>query len=546
MPDQQTSNLKRLALLAMAFSLLTTTTLLMNVRLFPLIDGGLPFFRESCALVYALVLIVMGVLCARTRMDRVSRVFDVAAFAFPVLAVVVMLAGYIFGSVVVLELGAFIGCMGRAVILMYVGVSISVMPHFDMVVAVAIGYLVQRIAFLGFGFLSDFMVIFLFAFMPFLSLALALNTGREYFSQIRIAHSASELSATNPFSFVPLKSLFMLSLFVYQLAFGFSVRLGEGAGAVVYEAWIVAPLAIMVALAAFKARRPNADDFNDIAVLVVICAFLVILVNPYGDYAVASSMLSAGSTIFNVVTWVALLGLISNNRIAGPAVIGFGRGVCALGSIAGAQVGALTNELILVNPVLVTYVAAAMIFIFVVFAFLVMRRFSFSETAAGLVPMTLPVEHEDSPVASGAPQASEPAVNVDVASLGLEPVQVGAQAGGHASSDAPAGAGSTGIHADANSASRQDATDEPQSEARKQDDLRRGFDERCFALAGSYGLTEREKEVFLLLARGRNRDYIQEALVISKNTVKVHVKHIYQKMEVHSHQELIDMVVSTL
>ncbi len=48
------------------------------------------------------------------------------------------------------------------------------------------------------------------------------------------------------------------------------------------------------------------------------------------------------------------------------------------------------------------------------------------------------------------------------------------------------------------------------------------------------------------MARGRNRDYIQEALVISKNTVKVHVKHIYQKMDVHSHQELIDMVVSTL
>ena len=90
---------------------------------------------------------------------------------------------------------------------------------------------------------------------------------------------------------------------------------------------------------------------------------------------------------------------------------------------------------------------------------------------------------------------------------------------------------------------RDDGVDEELEAAQ---DLRRGFDERCYGLAEQYGLTQREKEVFLLLARGRNRDYIQEALVISKNTVKVHVKHIYQKMDVHSHQELIDMVVSTL
>ena len=68
------------------------------------------------------------------------------------------------------------------------------------------------------------------------------------------------------------------------------------------------------------------------------------------------------------------------------------------------------------------------------------------------------------------------------------------------------------------------------------------FDERCRALASQYGLTPRELEVFQMLARGRDRAYIQEQLVVSRNTVKAHVKHIYAKLDIHSHQDLIDLV----
>ena len=46
----------------------------------------------------------------------------------------------------------------------------------------------------------------------------------------------------------------------------------------------------------------------------------------------------------------------------------------------------------------------------------------------------------------------------------------------------------------------------------------------------------------MLLARGRNSPYIQKELVITNNTVKAHVKHIYQKLGVNSHQQLIDLV----
>ncbi len=48
--------------------------------------------------------------------------------------------------------------------------------------------------------------------------------------------------------------------------------------------------------------------------------------------------------------------------------------------------------------------------------------------------------------------------------------------------------------------------------------------------------------MFKLLAKGRNVPFIEEELVISRNTIKTHIKHIYQKMDLHSQQELIDMV----
>lgn len=68
------------------------------------------------------------------------------------------------------------------------------------------------------------------------------------------------------------------------------------------------------------------------------------------------------------------------------------------------------------------------------------------------------------------------------------------------------------------------------------------LEERARIVAERFGLTEREGEVLLLLARGRNAVSIQEALCVSYNTVKVHKRNIYLKMDIHSQQELLDIM----
>lgn len=68
------------------------------------------------------------------------------------------------------------------------------------------------------------------------------------------------------------------------------------------------------------------------------------------------------------------------------------------------------------------------------------------------------------------------------------------------------------------------------------------FQRKCKAIAAQYGLSSRQSEVLIMLAKGRNADYITKKLVISSHTAKAHIYNIYQKTGVHSRQELMDLV----
>ena len=63
---------------------------------------------------------------------------------------------------------------------------------------------------------------------------------------------------------------------------------------------------------------------------------------------------------------------------------------------------------------------------------------------------------------------------------------------------------------------------------------------RIDAIAKEYGFSPREKEVFALWVTGRGSKYIQETFVISEATVKTHVRHIYEKCDVHNRAELMN------
>lgn len=67
-------------------------------------------------------------------------------------------------------------------------------------------------------------------------------------------------------------------------------------------------------------------------------------------------------------------------------------------------------------------------------------------------------------------------------------------------------------------------------------DARRLFAER-------HGLSERETDVFVLLAQGRSRRFICDELFIADGTASTHIRHVYEKFGVHSKQELLSLVL---
>ena len=71
---------------------------------------------------------------------------------------------------------------------------------------------------------------------------------------------------------------------------------------------------------------------------------------------------------------------------------------------------------------------------------------------------------------------------------------------------------------------------------------RERFQDKCRLIIERYGLSEREGEIMIMFAKGRNLAYIQDKLFISKSTVSTHRQHIYKKLGIHSQQELLDLV----
>jgi DNA-binding CsgD family transcriptional regulator len=75
--------------------------------------------------------------------------------------------------------------------------------------------------------------------------------------------------------------------------------------------------------------------------------------------------------------------------------------------------------------------------------------------------------------------------------------------------------------------------------------LKGQWKKRCIETAKEHDLSDRQFEIFLLIAQGRNAKYIEEKLHISMSTVQTHIRNIYRKLDVHSRQEMLDLIEGT-
>ena len=62
------------------------------------------------------------------------------------------------------------------------------------------------------------------------------------------------------------------------------------------------------------------------------------------------------------------------------------------------------------------------------------------------------------------------------------------------------------------------------------------------AMGQRFGLTGREIEVITLYALGHTQQRVSEELQLSTSTVHTHIKHVYEKTDLHSRQEILDYI----
>ena len=363
-------------------------------------------------------------------------------------------------------------------------------------VIIAAAYTVQLAASPASSLLPPWVGTALFLAFPLAAIALTARGARLYFAVAHDRPSPSDIAVTRPASFLAPFSALFVCLFLFQVAFGFALRFGEVAGTPRMSFLSAIPLALVALYVICSRRRFPADGLVQLSALAVMAGFLLatqpLLAADSGAADVA--LLNAGNGLFIMAAQMALITIAARNPLGAITTVAWGNGVSALGSLTGAAAGMLANSAAASMPALRVATPAVLLLVFAAYVTIGLKRFTF----AGAID-------------------------------GIDPVLVGATAAGKgadAGAEAVPGTGTGPVPL-------------PMPAARTPEEA---FASRCEAIASEFSLTPREAEVFAMLARGRDRAYIEEALVVSRNTVKAHVKHVYAKLGIHSHQELLDLV----
>lgn len=243
---------------------------------------------------------------------------------------------------------------------------------------------------------------------------------------------------------------------------------------------LVAALVLLGSTAA--AREVTIETLYKPTIFVCIVGFALIpLSSP--DIALSFSVVSAGYTLFEILMWVILSEVASRFQFTSVQVFGFGRAlVLPTGVIAGILIANMLLSLG-VGPQLFSAVAAV-----AVISITFLRTYVLTSTDIAVFGQNLGEETDE--VSAGA--SAKRAHGQRTESAGQAPQKV-------------------------------------------------PFQRKCAIIGDYYGLTRREVDLFRLIAAGRNSTRIQEELSISAGTVNTHSRHIFQKLDVHSQQEVIDL-----
>lgn len=488
-----------------------------NVLVFPSVAYDLP--PDTISLTYlvstlalGIALVLLSLIRTFTRRLMGSNGFLIAAAVVVSLATVGTYASSSLGADANLFLiaSAALTGVGTSVVVLRFGVVYSKVPAREAAMYTAASFVfAAMIYFMAVGLPDPVGMVFT-ALLPVLAVASTL-TNPEWSAEDETTRPEGPSSMRGFF----VRLLVAVAVFstVVGVSRGFSVphssisSLNDDGALIIFSTAVVA--AVLFAVIGLLRRQ---FDVSRLYYPIIIAVAAGILVTPLvGGTGFGSQFVTVAYNCFVLVIWCLLAYVAYSSRLSPILVFGLGRGASALGTTFGWLGGLEIVRTQGSGSLSLEVISVAMVFALLVVSMLVLNDRLIGDA----------LRSGDS---SRGGESDATPISVVVPAGERDDARVAAYA---AETDG-AGVGASDGHADGVAA----------------DGERRAghYRTRCDAVAERFGLSPRERDVFELLVRGRSIDYIAQSLTISFNTAKSHIRHIYVKTDVHSRQELLDLI----
>lgn len=541
---------------AFAYAALKLVGSMTNGYLYPLVATTDGWIREISTLVTAATFLVITAVAYRKPQIVRAPALVALACAFTLAAIAFVGAGLSIHSVALLSLGIFCRSISRALTLCLFALCLVQLESGKQVsFAIALGLFIFSVLDLFRGVIgTPLNAILLLGAAQIIVAVWAMKPASRVLDITSAGDSIDDLKLADPTAFLPISHGVFVCILLFSAASGFALTFNEVAGAPPTLLANTPLLALLLLFLLLSWGNKREDVLFTLSVLIVMAGFLTTPLSFNGAFSSTSgTLLRFGQQCFDVLAWTVIAAIGRRNVYGYLVSAGVMQMMSSIGTLIGAVSGHITNDFVAADFFIATGFALTMVFVFFAFLWCGFRTFSFtdaiesvttvshpssdeqgeSDADAGKTAMAMPSASGEEPAVRG--QDASPALSADGTATAGNAFAANAAAG-----DVPASDGASIMDA-VRAAGTAPSENGPAPEAGTATPESNQLHENCARLGDEFGLTAREREVFVLLAHGRNGRYIMDHLVISRNTTKSHIKHIYSKLGVHSHQELIDL-----
>ena len=560
---------------AFAYAALKLVGSITNGYLYPLVATTDGWIREISTLVIAATFLATTAVAYRKPQIVRAPALVALACVFTLAAIAFVGAGLSAHNVALLSLGIFCRSIGRALTLCLFALCLVQLKSGKQVsFAIALGLFIFSVLDLFRGVIgTPLNAILLLGAGQIIVAVWAMKPASRVLDITSAGDSVDDLKLADPTAFLPVFHGVFVCILLFSAASGFALTFNEVASAPPTLLANTPLLALLLLFLLLSWGNKREDVLFTLSVLIVMAGFLTTPLSFNETFAnTSSTLLRFGEQCFDVLAWTVVAAIGRRNVYGCLVSAGVMQVMSSIGTLIGAMSGHITNDFVHTDFFMATGFALTMVFAFFAFLWCGFRSFSFTDAIKSVTAVSHPSSGE-----TGEPAGESLLHRKEALAAGTEGgfVRVGnakRTTAGAALTPAEAMKGCEAERARQHEPSRSDCKEppaqrhgcgtydepdadtgktagamtnasgeEPAPEAGAAAPAPDQLDENCARLSDEFGLTAREREVFVLLAHGRNGRYIMDHLIISRNTAKSHIKHIYSKLGVHSHQELIDL-----